>query len=158
MSVLVGVDGRVREAKIETGSGLPAFDQAVLLAARAARFLPGMVDCKPVEQWTTMRFPGESAGTDVPPSYLNKREMERALVREYQPLLRVRRISGTTIVWVYVDEQGMVREAMVRRSSGHTAIDRAALRVARVARLSPAMKDGEPVAVWISFPVNFSVR
>lgn len=155
VSVLVGADGQVREVKIETGSGLPTFDHAILLAARAARFLPGTVGCKPVEQWTTMRFPGESADADVRPSYLNKREMERALALEYPPLLRDRGTGGTTIVWFYVDEQGMVRQAMVRRSSGHPELDRAALRVARIARFSPALDDGEPVAVWISLPISF---
>jgi len=71
LSVLVDEEGQVREATIETGSGSPAFDQAVLRAARVARFRPGIVDCEPVEQWTKMMFPGEEPGRDVLPSFVN---------------------------------------------------------------------------------------
>ncbi len=51
MSLLVGENGRVRETKIETGSGWNAFDQAVVRAARRAEFRPATVDCEPVEMW-----------------------------------------------------------------------------------------------------------
>ena len=55
-ALLVGVDGLVRAAKIETSSGSPDFDQAVLDDMRKSRFQPGTIDCKPAEKWTTMKF------------------------------------------------------------------------------------------------------
>jgi len=158
LSVLVDEEGRVVAAKIETGSGLPAFDKAVLQAARGARFRPGIVDCEPVEQWTTMMFPGEGQGMEPPPSHVNRNETARILGREYPPIPRDRAVGGTTVVLVYVDRNGVVGYARVLAASGHRDLDRAALRVARHARFTPAIHDGEPVAVWTTFPVTFSVR
>ena len=158
LSVLVDEVGQVREAKIETSSGLSAFDQAVLYAARGARFRPGTVDCEPVEQWTTMMFPGEDSSADSPPDYINKNEMARFLEREYPVIPRDRSVGDTAIVLIYVDERGRVQEAQVLKSSGHQELDRAALRVARIARLKPAMHDGEAVAVWITLPISFAPR
>ena len=158
LSLLVDEGGQVREAKIETSSGLPAFDQAVLHAARGARFRPGTVDCEPVEQWTTIMIPGEDSSTDSPPEYTSKNEMARFLEREYPVILRDRSIGGTTIVWLHVGERGRVQEVRVLRSSGYRELDRAALRVARAARLEPAMHDGEAVAVWITLPITFATR
>lgn len=158
LSVLVDEEGHVREARIETGSGSAAFDQAVLRAARDARFRPGIVDCEPVEQWTKMMFPGEEPGRDTPPSYINGNEMERMLRRVYPPILRNGTVEGRTVVLMYVDRSGLVLDAWVRESSGHQDLDRAALRVARIARFTPAMHDGEAVAVLIILPVSFSVR
>ena len=158
LSVLVDEVGQVREAKIETSSGLPALDQAVLHAARGARFRPGAVNCEPAEQWTTMMFPGEDSSADSHPEYINKNEMQRFLVREYPVILRDLSIGGTTIVWIHVDKRGRVQEVQVLESSGYQELDRAALRVARIARLEPAMQDGEAVAVWIKLPITFTSR
>ena len=51
VSILVDENGRVRETKIETGSGWNAFDQAVVRAAHRAEFRPATVNCEPVERW-----------------------------------------------------------------------------------------------------------
>lgn len=158
LSVLVGERGKVVDARIETGSGFPVFDQAMLLATRVARFRPGTVNCDPVEQWTTVTIPAEDVSGDAGPSYLNKNEMEEMLDKEYPPLLRDGGTGGTVVVQVFVDERGTVQEAQVFRSSGHPALDRTALRIVRFARFVPAVHDGEVVPVWIILPITFSVR
>lgn len=56
VAMLVDEEGRVRDAKIEVGSGWSEFDEAVLGQARNFRFRPGMVDCEPVEMWTTVKY------------------------------------------------------------------------------------------------------
>lgn len=158
LSVLVGERGKVTEARIETGSGFPAFDHAMLLAARVARFRPATVNCDPVERWTKVTIPAEDVSGNAPPTYLNRNEMERMLVKEYPPLLRDGGIGGTVIVQVLVGERGIVQEAQVSKSSGHPALDRAALRIARVARFVPAVDDGELLSVWTTIPITFKVR
>ena len=64
---------------------------------------------------------------DVEPYYTNKEELQRALVREYPALLRDAGIGGTVVVWFFIDEAGEVQKAQLKTSSGHTALDEAAL-------------------------------
>jgi periplasmic protein TonB len=57
MQVLVGVDGRVLEAKLLQSSGFPRLDQAALAGAKADyRFFPGTIDGKPQPMWYSFRF------------------------------------------------------------------------------------------------------
>jgi periplasmic protein TonB len=57
LQVLVGVDGRVLEAKLLQSSGFPRLDQAALAGAKADyRFLPGTIDGKPQPMWYSFRF------------------------------------------------------------------------------------------------------
>ncbi len=64
-------------------------------------------------------------------------KVNRALEREYPVILKEREIGGTTTVSIFIDEEGKVRNQVVRESSGFRELDRAALRVVRVARFSP---------------------
>jgi periplasmic protein TonB len=57
IEVLVGVDGRVLDAKLLQSSGFDRLDQAALAGARANyRFIPGTVDGKPQPMWFTFKF------------------------------------------------------------------------------------------------------
>lgn len=49
VKVLIGPDGKVKEASIFKSSGYPAFDIAVVDAARLTVYSPKVVDCKSVE-------------------------------------------------------------------------------------------------------------
>ena len=113
------------------------------------------------------RLPGEPAVAeelpvytpyDVKPDFRNKEELARALEREYPALLSDAGIGGTVMVWFHVDETGKVRKTQVHTSSGHRALDEAAIRVAEVAEFSPAISRDEAVPVWISLPITFSSR
>ena len=95
---------------------------------------------------------------DVKPGFKNKEEMERALVREYPPLLRDAGIGGTATIWFHIDETGKVLKAMVQTTSGHAGLDEAALRVAEAAEFTPALNRGRAVRVWTSLPITFSSR
>ena len=100
----------------------------------------------------------EAAGRLVRPRILNQDEVNRALHREYPVDLKNRGVGGTTGVDVLVDEEGIVRNQRVSRRSGYREIDDAALRVARIARFSPATNEGEKVAVWVSLDFTFRAR
>lgn len=78
----------------------------------------------------------------VGPKLLNAPDVIRATQREYPVFLRERRIRGTTTVSIFIDEEGKVRNQRVEESSGFRELDRAALRVVRVARFSPAENRG----------------
>jgi len=94
----------------------------------------------------------------VEPGIRNRAELERALVREYPPLLRDAGIGGTVDVWFFIDEEGTVVKTQVAESSGHQALDDAALLVADIIQFSPALNRDKRVPVWISVPINFTTR
>lgn len=94
----------------------------------------------------------------VRPSYTNAAEVRRALEREYPPLLRDAGIGGTVEVNFFIDENGEVQNAVVDKSSGHTALDDAALRVAPVFDFTPALNRDKVVPVWVTFPITFTTR
>jgi len=94
----------------------------------------------------------------VKPDYTNAAEVRRALEREYPPLLRDAGIGGTTIVWFFIDEQGVVQNQVVQNSSGHQALDDAALRVAPVFKFTPALNRDKAVPVWVQLPITFTTK
>jgi protein TonB len=94
----------------------------------------------------------------VAPSILNRDEVVRAMVREYPALLRDAGIGGTVRVYFFIDESGQVRDTRIDQSSGHAALDEAALAVADVYRFSAALNRDKKVPVWVSFPITFQVR
>jgi len=93
----------------------------------------------------------------VPPGLQDREEMMAALEEEYPPLLRDAGIGGTVTIWFFVDETGTVQDTRLDESSGHPALDEAALRVAARVRFSAALNREKPVPVWISLPIAFGV-
>jgi protein TonB len=94
----------------------------------------------------------------VAPSILNRDAVIKAMEREYPPLLRDAGIGGTVRVYFFIDETGKVIDHRIDQSSGHQALDEAALKVADVYRFSPALNRDKKVPVWVSFPITFQVR
>ena len=95
---------------------------------------------------------------DVYPVLVNRDEMARLLESEYPPLLRDAGIGGTVKVWFYIDEAGEVVKTQVHTSSGHAALDDAAMRIAQKYDFSPATNKDGAVPVWISLDIMFSTR
>lgn len=94
----------------------------------------------------------------VRPDLVNEREVQRALEREYPPMVRDAGIGGTINVHFFIDAEGVVQKVLVAQTSGHQALDEAALRVARVFRFTPALNEDEVVPVWITIPITFQTR
>jgi TonB family protein len=94
----------------------------------------------------------------VRPEIKNISEVIQAMESEYPPLLRTAGIGGRVVVWLFVTDDGRVATTRLAQSSGHAALDDAALRVASVYRFTPAMMRDERVDVWIQFPITFEAR
>ena len=94
----------------------------------------------------------------VAPVVQNRDEVARTLEREYPPVLRDAGVGGRVIVWLRLDEQGIVQDVQINTSSGHPALDQAALLVGQIMKFSPAMNRDRVVPVWVSVPVSFQVR
>ena len=94
----------------------------------------------------------------VRPDIKNRAAVARAMEREYPPLLRDAGIGGTVNVWFFIDEEGEVVRSLVNESSGHKALDDAALKVADIIEFTPALNRDKRVPVWISLPITFTTR
>lgn len=95
---------------------------------------------------------------DREPTLVNRAALMRELQRRYPPMLREAGIEGVVRLFVYVTADGAAGKTELHRSSGLEPLDRIAREVIREARFDPASLDGEPVGVWILFPVGFRTR
>lgn len=91
------------------------------------------------------------------PQLSNRQEVSSLLASHYPPLLRHAGIAGRTIGWALVDERGRVLNTRVKESSGHAALDSAALKVLRRMEFVPAEHQGMRVPVWIALPIKFEL-
>jgi protein TonB len=112
----------------------------------------------PEEQATDLSSAPTFTPFTVAPSIQNRAEVVRAMEREYPPLLRDAGIGGSVRVFFFIDEGGSVQDYRIDSSSGHTALDDAALAVADIYRFSAALNRDKKVPVWVSFPITFQVR
>jgi protein TonB len=94
----------------------------------------------------------------VMPALLNQQAVQQALSASYPPFLRDAGIGGQALVWVLLDEDGRVLSAELKESSGHRALDEAALSVAPMMRFSPAQNRDQRVRVWVSLPIRFKAE
>jgi protein TonB len=94
----------------------------------------------------------------VRPELLNRPEVQRALVRNYPPLLRDAGIGGSPTVHFFIDENGRVLRRLLSQESGYPALDEAAMAVAEVMRFSPALNRDKKVQVWVEIPIIFSAK
>ncbi len=94
----------------------------------------------------------------VAPSILNKADVVREMERSYPPVLRDAGIGGTVIVYFFIDENGVVEDHRIWKSSGHPMLDSAAIKVADVYRFSAALNRDKRVPVWVQFPITFQVQ
>ena len=127
---------------------------------------PTTFDDNPVED---LPPPPEATETDISaaptftpytvrPDLKNRSEVGRALTREYPPLLRDAGIGGTVNVWFFIDENGRVVNTRIQESSGHKALDDAALKVASIMEFTPALNRDKRVQVWVAFPITFQIQ
>lgn len=101
--------------------------------------------------------PAESVASA--PVMLNAEDVEEAIEAEYPAQLREDGVGGTVRLRLFVGVDGIPAEVRLLQTSGYEQLDDAASRVAVFLRFSPATNaDGEPVEVWVSFPISFQVR
>lgn len=74
---------------------------------------------------------------------------------EYPRLARQAQLEGTVTLRVLVKEDGSVGDALIQKSSGVTSLDDAALKAVYDCKFRPAIQNGRPVKVWVSFPYEF---
>ena len=172
--VYIDEGGRTHLPEVIVSSGSTAFDELALAAVRQAQFAAARIDTFKVAVWLMLpvQVSGIAARPDLSPRFRddtpsftpyaikpelrNRPEVQQALVRNYPRHLRDRRVSGTTLVWLLIDEIGRVVKTQVKESSGEADLDKAALQVARTMLFTPAKnRESQPVKVWIQLPIVF---
>lgn len=89
------------------------------------------------------------ARVEVPPRLRNPAEIQRALYRAAPDAALQRDRGARSVLWVFVDAAGQVREARLEASSGIEAFDQVALEVARSMQFSPGTVGTRPVGMWV---------
>jgi len=78
---------------------------------------------------------------------------------DYPEMANLTEKSGTVWVQALVDKEGNVRDARVLRPSGaNVGFEEAAVEAAYKNKYKPAIQNGRPVAVWVSYKVDFKFR
>lgn len=76
---------------------------------------------------------------------------------EYPQALYAQGVSGTVVLRLFVDEQGAIvaDSTRIEESSGHPALDSAAVAAVPRLRYAPALRGGRPVAAPFRQPIDF---
>ncbi len=180
IKALVSEQGEVITAKIDKSSGVKQFDQAVLEAARQRKYKPAGRNGVPVTSWLTYpveftaqnQAPKDTATAPAAPS-LEKMADKTVLVPDdsvkvdqppefvdlVEPILKdssiANDIKSPVTVKALVNEQGNVDSAKVHLSSGAPLFDQAVLDAAKKCKYKPALLDGKPISIWVTYVVRF---
>ncbi|MBI2094801.1 MAG: energy transducer TonB [Candidatus Omnitrophica bacterium] len=154
------------------GAGSVGFHSRPEFAVKEA---PSSVEVDLIEEKETeIRAPEEEmAAVKDPPKEEKKPEkilVRRGAVREARPgvlanpapvypeLARRRGWEGLVVLKVLVEKEGLASKTLVKKSSGHTVLDRAALETVRLWRFSPARFGDMVFSSWVEVPVRFVLR
>ena len=106
--------------------------------------------------------------SDMPPKLKNSKDIARLMEGAYPFELRAQcnrpscgkeeGPSGTVVLWLYIDEQGIVQKTVVQKSSGYEAMDEAGMGVANQMEFSPAQYQDEKTAVWFAQAITFKTQ
>ena len=77
---------------------------------------------------------------------------------EYPIQARRRGLQGTVILEALINANGSVTDIRLSVSSGHSILDRAALRSVRGWRFTPGMIGGQAKQMWVKVPVRFALN
>jgi len=74
---------------------------------------------------------------------------------KYPEIARASGVEGDVVLFVYIDENGNVRNAVVQSSPGLPALEEEAKKAAMKCKFKPAKQQGKPVGVWYNIVMQF---
>ncbi len=161
--VLVGADGKTHRAEVVEGP--EGFREAALEGVRGAVWEPAMAQGKPVGVW--VRFPwgfyvmnykntivkAESGDTVV----VDRGVLPVQMLKPVYPVAALKdSLEGVVYLNALVGEDGRVKQAEVIR--GEEVFRQAAIEAAKESTWLPATRGGKPVAVWVIYPIRFTLQ
>jgi protein TonB len=76
----------------------------------------------------------------------------------YPPIARRRGYEGVVMLSVQVLADGTVGELKIKDTSGHSMLDRAAVKAVRRWKFKPAFRGNVPIPMWVDVPVRFVIK
>ena len=76
---------------------------------------------------------------------------------EYPRALKRNGIEGTVVVQFFIDETGEVKDMLIVKGA-HPNLNYAAMEAIRKTPFIPARLEGNPVGIWMSFPIKFDLK
>jgi len=101
--------------------------------------------------------PGSGTGASTGKLPYRRPELLMLVPPVYPKEAEKKGIEGTVGLKVLVTEKGTVDKVEIEQSSGYQEMDDAAVKAAKKTRFRPAIKDGERVAMWINYPIQFAL-
>lgn len=78
---------------------------------------------------------------------------------KYPDLAQRANIEGTVWVKALVDKEGKVRDVIIVKPSGANAgFEEAAIEAAKQGVWKPAISNGQPIAVWVTYKIDFKLK
>ena len=101
--------------------------------------------------------PEQAPGNNATPAFEPPVAINPESPVNYPPDLWEQQVEGTVVLRLHLDERGNVvpDSTRVSETSGHPALDSAALTAVPDMRFAPARRDGQPVPATFLQPVHF---
>jgi len=82
-----------------------------------------------------------------------------APVPDYPEFAKKARMEGTVVLEFVVNADGTVGKVEVLKSlmSGPGGLDEAAIKAIKKTKFQPALANGKPVSVWVTYPITFTL-
>lgn len=121
---------------------------------------PEMVEDQPVRKAiTTSSLVSESAMTATRPAVVTAvPRYEENAPPPYPRIARRRGYEGVVLLSVHVLPDGTVADLKIKKTSGHSVLDRAARKAVQRWKFRPATTMGLPVTMWVDVPVHFVLQ
>ena len=165
VKVFVNKEGNVLKSKLAKSSGVKEFDSSALDVAMKCKYKPAMQNGKPIGVWVTYKVEFVSSKDQTEEKLLldvpEKQEVDLMpeMIYEKSPEYPIEakenEIEGTVWVKALVAKDGSVEKADIQKSSGNELLDKSALKAALECKYKPAIKDGKPLAFWVTYRVDF---
>jgi len=156
VKIFVDSQGRPQKTMVQSGvGGSYGFDEAALEAARASSYAPASQNCRPVPGWVTKTysFPAQRTGAAAASSSDASSECQMISVAPVKLSYASRKYlteDRSVTVKVYVDSTGRPQKVIVVKGVPDSGIDEAVRDSALASSYKPGVRDGRPVAGWVS--------
>ncbi|MFA5803604.1 MAG: energy transducer TonB [Melioribacteraceae bacterium] len=182
LKLLIDEKGNVDQAIVLQGVK-DMIDEAALASAKEAKFSPAMLNNKPVKVWVILpvafkldvdkKTEGKLLKYDElgpPPSNVKVGdpdinefilveklpEMIESANPQYPEIAKRAGIKGNVFVKVLIDKDGSVKKAVVIKSENEI-FNQSSVDAATKSKFTPALNNGQPVAVWLVIPYKFDL-
>lgn len=105
--------------------------------------------------WVDLLDGPVSTPFEIAPRLKNREATVEALSRLYPADEQGLPNRAKADVWFLIDELGVVRQTLIKESTGYARLDDAVLKVAGLMEFTPAWAGERRVPVWVSIPVIF---